>query len=215
MASDIHSVVSYSMPQNLCSSELVPPMVARVVVAAVLLLHGHGFQALLGAGQGGGVAGGPGRRRRRPRRGWRRSHRRRWALPQKRPLPRRPSPLPLPLPPARRPWRDRWSAWCRRSPHRRRRWSRPRLRPGSWARNPQGLRGRRSRAATAAPERKPRRLTEGAAAGFELPVGQGADGVLGWVHSVMMFPPSCLSASGAGPLPEPQRSGPIFARQVR
>ena len=41
------------------------------------------------------------------------------------------------------------------------------------------------------------------------------DGVLGWVHSVMMFPPSCLSASGAGPLPEPQRSGPIFARQVR
>ena len=29
----------------------------RVVVAAVLLLHGHGFQALLGAGQGGGVAG--------------------------------------------------------------------------------------------------------------------------------------------------------------
>lgn len=64
-------------------------------------------------------------------------------------------------------------------------------------------------------ERKPRRLTEGAAAGFELPVGHGADGVLGWVHSVMMFPPSCLSASGAGPLPEPQRGGPIFARQVR
>lgn len=30
MASDIHSVVSYSMPQNLCSSELVPPMVAEL-----------------------------------------------------------------------------------------------------------------------------------------------------------------------------------------